>query len=357
MFFAVTGGVLIGAAVLVAFLLRPPLLGWVGFAVVCAIVIGLATCAAIAFPRLRVSPQQPAAVSDADARLDSYWLEQDLLARAQALTTLEVRHVVVPPATTRQRSGTPPAETEDLRRARLSVWEYEGGGLGLPRPPRGQRADVVFDGVTILTAPGIVMTPRHTTEALVDWAVEWIGSRSVRVADVGTGSGAVAVAVALRAESARVWATDDSEAAVELARENVARFDLQERVEVLVGNLLDRVPGRLDLVLANLPYYAAAQLRGPAASACREEPEHAIYAPGDGLQFNRDLITACRTRLAIGGALAIQLYGEVLSAGRGELDQLLHEIEARAAEGWRARVAADSSGEGHQWSAWQSSPV
>jgi hypothetical protein len=69
MLFAVTGAVLLGAAVLVAFLLRPPLLGWVGFAVVCAIVIGLATFAAIAFPRLRVSPQQPAAASDANARL------------------------------------------------------------------------------------------------------------------------------------------------------------------------------------------------------------------------------------------------------------------------------------------------
>ena len=43
MLFAVAGAVLLGAAVLVAFLLRPPLLGWVGFAVVCAIGIGLAT--------------------------------------------------------------------------------------------------------------------------------------------------------------------------------------------------------------------------------------------------------------------------------------------------------------------------
>lgn len=37
---------------------------------------------------------------------------------------------------------------------RLSVWEYEGGGLGPPRPPRYRRAEVAFDGVTILTAPG-----------------------------------------------------------------------------------------------------------------------------------------------------------------------------------------------------------
>ena len=228
-----------------------------------------------------------------------------------------------------------------MRRARLSVWENEGGGLG-PSGSPGERTEVVFDGVTILTEPGVVMTPRHTTEALVDWAVEWIGSRAVRVADVGTGSGAVAIAVALRAPRARIWATDDSESAVALARANLARFGLESRVRVLVGNLLEPVRGQFDLVLANLPYHAAARSRSFAASSCRDEPEHAIYAPGDGLRFNRELIEAGRTRLAAGGALAIQLYGRVLSAGSGELDQLLAEIESRAAEGWDARAAAAS---------------
>jgi release factor glutamine methyltransferase len=200
------------------------------------------------------------------------------------------------------------------------------------------------------------MTPRPTTEALVDWAVEWIGSRSVRVADVGTGSGAVAIAVALRAPGARIWATDDSEHAVALARANVARFGLEPRVRVFAGNLLEPLAGQLDLVLANLPYHAAARSRGP-ASACRDQPEHAIYAPGDGLRFNRELIEACRTRLSAGGALAIQLYGHLLSAGSGELEQLLAEIEARAAEGWEARVAAASATGNHRRSMRQRSPV
>jgi methylase of polypeptide subunit release factors len=256
-------------------------------------------------------------------------------------------------------SGTSPLEAERLRRVRPRVWEYESGSLGPPQPPFQPRTEVVFDGVTMLTAPGLVMTPRPTTEALVDWALEWIGSgsRSVRVADVGTGSGAVAVAVALRAPNARIWATDDSEAAVTLARANVGRQGLEEQVRVLLGDLLEPVPGELDLVLANLPYHAAARSRDPSEIACRDQPEHAIYAPGDGLQLNRELIDACRTRLAAGGALAIQLYGHLLSANRGELDQLLEEIEARAAEGWEARVAAASEGARDRWSTWQSSPV
>jgi len=236
------------------------------------------------------------------------------------------------------------------------VWEYEGGGLGPRRLPLDLGAEVVFDGVKILVSPGVVMTPRASSEALVARAVEWIGSRSVCVADVGTGSGAVAVAIALRAPGARIWATDDSEAAVTLARANVARHRLQERVYVLLGDLLEPVPGELDLVVANLPYHAEARSRGPAESACREQPEHAIYALGDGLQLNRDLIEAWRTRLRPRGALVIQLYGCVLSAGRGELDQLLVEIEARAAEGWESRVAAGSGGRRRRWSGWQAFP-
>ena len=217
--------------------------------------------------------------------------------------------------------------------------------------------EVVFDGVPIFVSPGAVMTPVLNTVTLVDVAVDWIGSRSVRVADVGTGTGAVAVAVALRAPNARIWATDDCEAAVSVARANVALHKLQKRVEVLLGNLLEPVPDQLDLVLANLPYHAEARSRGPDETANRHQPEHAIYAPGDGLQLNRELIQACRTRLDAEGSLVLQLYGSVVSAGREELDRLLREIEARAAPGWEARAAADAAGTAPRCAPWCATPA
>lgn len=216
--------------------------------------------------------------------------------------------------------------------------------------------EVVFDGVPIFVSRGEVMTPVLDTVALVDLAAERIGRRPVRVADVGTGTGAVAIALALRAPNARIWATDDSRPAVSLARANVARHDLQERVHVLLGNLLEPVPHQLDIVLANLPYHAEARSRGPDETANRDQPEHAIYAPGDGLQPNRALIHTCRTQLEEQGCLAIQLYGSVLCARREELDQLLGEVEARAAQGWEARAAADAAGTARRCEPWRASP-
>ena len=75
-------------------------------------------------------------------------------------------------------------------------------------------SEAPFCGLRLLVEPGKVMTPRPTTEALVEAAVERIAGRPALVADVGTGSGAVALAIASRAPEARVWATDTSASAV-----------------------------------------------------------------------------------------------------------------------------------------------
>jgi methylase of polypeptide subunit release factors len=156
----------------------------------------------------------------------------------------------------------------------------------------------------------------------------------------------VTIALALRASAAQIWATDNSEAAVALARANVVGHGLEGQVEVVLGDLLEPVPGQLDPVLANLPYHAVAWSRGLAENPCRDQPRHAINAPGDGLSYYRDLLEACRTRLDPGGALAIQLYGSVLATGRAQLDQLGEEMEIRGAERWESRAAAAAGEKG-----------
>src|SRR5215218_8942470 len=88
---------------------------------------------------------------------------------------------------------------------------------------------VMFNGLSLGTAPGWVMTPRAPSEQLVATACARLAERPARVADIGTGSGAIAIAIAIACSNAEVWATDTSRSAVALARDNVRRHRLEDR--------------------------------------------------------------------------------------------------------------------------------
>jgi release factor glutamine methyltransferase len=173
------------------------------------------------------------------------------------------------------------------------------------------------------------MTPRVASEQLVASVVARLGGtdRRARVADVGTGSGAIAIAIASAVPSSEVWATDTSEAAVELARANVRGHGLGDRVFVRRGNLLEGVPGPIDVVVANLPYLPYAT----SSAGVEGEPAEAVFAAGDGLDPYRQLLKLSEERLGRDGAVVIQLHRRVLQASRDDLWNLRAEIERRAA--------------------------
>jgi ribosomal protein L3 glutamine methyltransferase len=179
---------------------------------------------------------------------------------------------------------------------------------------------VHFNGLSFATRPGRVMTPRRASEQLVAAAVERVGSSSARVVDVGTGSGAIAVATAMAAPHVQVFATDTSRCAVALARANVRRHGLGDRVSIYHGDLLGPVPGPIDLVVANLPYLPSADAGGyPDLS---DEPAGAVFASGDGLEPYRRLLSECAERLDDDAAVIIQLHRRVLAATGAELPAL-----------------------------------
>jgi release factor glutamine methyltransferase len=162
-----------------------------------------------------------------------------------------------------------------------------------------------------------VLVPNPDTEVLVEHAVTLAralvegGRTEVRIADVGTGSGCIAIAVAHFVPEARVWASDDDDAALEVAARNVARHELGDRVKLVRGDLLAPAPGDLDLVLANLPYVA------PGAELPREvlaEPAHALFAEDGGSALVNRLLAEAPGHLATGGVVLAELDEAV--AGR-----------------------------------------
>jgi release factor glutamine methyltransferase len=179
--------------------------------------------------------------------------------------------------------------------------------------------DTRFHGLTFVTDPGRVFTPRPATERLVDAALAWIGDGAARVADIGTGSGVIAVTLALRAPNLEVWASDTCARALEVASLNADRLGAQ--VHLVRGDLLDGLPRNLDLIVANLPYLV------PEAPGYEDEPVAAVFSEGDGLDHYRRLIAGAADHLVADGGIVLQFRGDVLEAERSELPWLRSRLE------------------------------
>lgn len=146
-----------------------------------------------------------------------------------------------------------------------------------------------FFGLEIGVGPG-VLVPRPETELLVEECLRRVGGESPVIADVGTGSGAIAVALATGLPAARVYATEISPPALEVARANVEKHSLAERVSVLEGDMLAPLAGlgiRFDAIVSNPPYI-------PSDEIPRLQPEVAVYEPVEALDGGRDGLDAYR---------------------------------------------------------------
>jgi release factor glutamine methyltransferase len=177
-----------------------------------------------------------------------------------------------------------------------------------------------FHGLTFITDPGRVFTPRATTEKLVDAALARLGSEPARVADIGTGSGVIAVTLALHAPLVEVWASDTCGKALAAAAANAERLGAQ--VHLVAGDLLEGLPRDLDLIVANLPYLP------PGSAGYDDEPPAAVFSSGDGLDHYRRLLAGAADHLAPSGGVIIQFDGDVLEADRNELPWLGSRLES-----------------------------
>ena len=158
-----------------------------------------------------------------------------------------------------------------------------------------------------------VLTPRPDTETLVQQALEKLPDPEAeyRIVDVGTGSGAIAIALASERKKSKIWATDISAEALEVAAQNVEKHGLEERVALCQGSLYDAVAGlEFDLIVSNPPYLAEG-LGAPAAAAeLRHEPKQALFAGDDGLDVLRPLLANADSYLRPGGWLLLEIAPE-----------------------------------------------
>jgi release factor glutamine methyltransferase len=186
------------------------------------------------------------------------------------------------------------------------------------------------------------LIPRPETEGLVELVLQWCRGSGERGAgtwgiavDIGTGSGCIALSLAVEGSFERVIATDVSEAAASLARQNVARVAPPVPVDVRLGDLLAPLgDARYRVIVANPPYLTEDEWIAlePAVRNC--EPKRALASGADGLETTRRLLAGARAALEPGGLLAL------------EIDERRAEAVRRLAEaaGWRVRIHRDVFG-------------
>ena len=150
-----------------------------------------------------------------------------------------------------------------------------------------------------------VLIPRPETELLVETALARLASPRARVADLGAGSGAIALALASERPGWRITATDQSAAALTLARQNAERLGLNA-IEFRQGDWCDALAGEpYDLILSNPPYIPPGDPHLQTGDL-RFEPRQALVSADDGLADLAAIIDQARAHLKPGGWLMLE---------------------------------------------------
>ena len=191
-----------------------------------------------------------------------------------------------------------------------------------------------FWGMDLIVSPAVLI-PRPETEHVVETVltltmefatrpsfVDKAGGQgrpphtsphTLRIVDVGTGSGCIALALAKELPYAEIYATDISDAALEVARANAARNQLGSRIQFHQGDLLDGLVPPFDIVVSNPPYVGESEEDQVQLEVRKFEPRNAVFAGPTGLEVIARLIPQAHTSLRPGGWLIFEISGTIAS--------------------------------------------
>ncbi len=172
-----------------------------------------------------------------------------------------------------------------------------------------------FWGMDLIVTPAVLI-PRPETEHVIERVLECVGRASSpaapRIVDVGTGSGCIALALAKEFPGAEIHATDISPAALEIARANAARHQLEARIQFHQTDLLLGLErGSFNFVVSNPPYVGESEADEVQLEVRKHEPRNAVFAGATGLEVIERLVPQARESLKPGGWLVMEISGSI----------------------------------------------
>ena len=187
-----------------------------------------------------------------------------------------------------------------------------------------------FWGMDLIVSPAVLI-PRPETEHLVETALGLLGAgvgpwldgeaslegsgagleTPLRITDVGTGSGCIALALAKELRHAEFHATDASASALEIARANAARHQLEKRIHFHQADLLTGVTLPIDMIVSNPPYVGQTEEDQVQLEVRKFEPRSAVFAGRTGIEVIERLIPQALAGLRPGGWLVLEISGTI----------------------------------------------
>lgn len=148
-----------------------------------------------------------------------------------------------------------------------------------------------------------VLIPQPDTEILVEKAIEIIKTyKEPKILDLCTGSGAIAISIKKYVPEAKVFASDVSEKALEVAKAN----DRENKITFIHSNLFENIQEKFDVIITNPPYIKTEEI-GTLSKEVQNEPKLALDGGQDGLEFYRKIIEQAYRYLTPNGFLCLEI--------------------------------------------------
>ena len=152
-----------------------------------------------------------------------------------------------------------------------------------------------------------VLIPRPDTEILVEEVIK-IGKekRNPSILDLCAGSGAIAVSIAKYLPNAKVYASDISKKALDVAKTNAKNNEVQEKIEFINSDLFEKIEGKFDIIVSNPPYIRTEVIK-TLDEEVQREPMLALDGGKDGLDFYRKIVEEAYSHLKFDSYLCFEI--------------------------------------------------
>lgn len=188
-----------------------------------------------------------------------------------------------------------------------------------------------FYGLEVAVTPD-VLVPRLDTELLADEAIKYIGDKPLSVLDLCTGSGCIALAISEKT-SARVTATDVSDKALDVAREN-----LLGKAEVIKSDMFSSLEGKtFDVIVSNPPYIRSDVIETLSADV-KCQPLVALDGGSDGLDFYREIAKEAPLHLGDDGVVFLEIGYDQRDEVSALMSETFSSVECKRDYGGNDRI-------------------